>query len=72
MDNDQHLMRQGEVVAVLKGHFQVLLADNNETALAKVSGKIRMSRINILLGDRVEVKFSVYSPQQNGIITKRL
>lgn len=70
--SDQHLVRTGIVENILKGNFQIKLDDNSALALAKISGKIRMARINILLGDRVEVKFSVYEPDNNGIITRRL
>ena len=72
MDNDTHLTRVGTIEDILKGNFKVRLHDTNQTALAKISGKIRMSRINILLGDKVEVKFSVYDPSTNGIIIRRL
>jgi len=71
-NSDQHLVREGEVIAVLKGNFRVLLKDNNETSIVRVSGKMRQARIQVLLGDRVEVKFSVYDPQNNGIISRRL
>lgn len=71
-NSDQHLVREGEVIAVLKGNFRVLLKDNNETSIVRVSGKMRQARIQVLLGDRVEVKFSVYDPQSNGIISRRL
>ena len=70
--SDSHLMREGKIVDILKGNFKVQLNDNNETTLARLSGKLRQNKVLILLGDKVEVKFSVYSPNTNGIISRRL
>lgn len=70
--SDTHLVREGVIEDVLRGNFRVRLKDNNETTIARVSGKLRMNKIHLLLGDHVKVKFSVYDPQTNGIIISRI
>jgi translation initiation factor IF-1 len=69
---DDHLFRNGRVVDFLKGNFKIQLDDNDELVVARLSGKMRLNKILLLLGDRVEVKFSVYDPSTNGIINRRL
>lgn len=50
--------------------FKVQLSDGESTTLAYVSGKMRLHRIKVLVGDKVEV---VLSPDGlRGRITRRL
>jgi translation initiation factor IF-1 len=44
--------------------------DNNETILAYLSGKMRIHRIKVLVGDKVQVQLDPYGGK--GRITKRL
>lgn len=47
--------------------FRVMLDDGNEV-LAHISGKMRIYRIKILLGDRVKVEISAYDPRRGRIV----
>jgi len=50
--------------------FRVILDDNKEEILAFLSGKMRMHRIRVLVGDKVVLKLDHYGGK--GRITKRL
>lgn len=50
--------------------FRVQLEDTAEDAMAHLSGKMRMYRIKVVVGDKVTVEFSPYGGV--GRITRRL
>ena len=50
--------------------FRVTIKDNNEQILTYLSGKMRMYRIKVLVGDKVEVELEPYGGK--GRIVKRL
>ena len=51
----------GRVVKALPNtNFEVILDDSNEEIVAHISGKMRMYRIKVLVGDKVMVEFSPY------------
>jgi translation initiation factor IF-1 len=61
----------GEVVEVLPNAMFRVLVDGQQTAvMGVISGKMRQHNIKILLGDRVEIEFSVYDLTR-GRITRR-
>ncbi len=67
---------EGVVTALLRDvHFKVKL-DNGHELIAHTSGRIRRSKIRILVGDRVLVEIStIYSRKEdikNGRIVRRL
>ncbi len=53
--------------SLMAGMFKVEL-DNEEVALASLSGKIRKFRIRILTGDKVRVEFSPHDLSRGRII----
>ncbi len=62
---------EGEVIEMLPaGSFKVLL-DNNHEILAHLSGKMRMFKIRLVIGDRVKLEMSPYDLTK-GRITRRL
>jgi translation initiation factor IF-1 len=61
---------EGVVEESIKDKFKVRISDEY-VILATLSGKIRLSAIRILPGDKVKVEASVYSPTL-GRITFRL
>ncbi|MCX6753337.1 MAG: translation initiation factor IF-1 [Candidatus Nomurabacteria bacterium] len=68
--NDKILTARGEVTEALPSTlFRVMMEDNKEI-LAYLSGKMRMNRIKVLIGDSVEVVLDPYGGK--GRITKRL
>jgi len=70
MENEKVLTARGFVTEALPSTlFKVKLEDGNEI-LAYLSGKMRMHRIKVLIGDSVEVVLDQYGGK--GRIIKRL
>ena len=62
---------EGAVVEVLpNAMFRVLVDEQEIPVIGVISGKMRQNNIKILLGDRVEIEFSVYDLTR-GRITRR-
>lgn len=62
---------EGEVIDILpNAMFKVKIDDTENIVLGVISGKMRQNNIKILLGDRVEIEFSVYDLTR-GRITRR-
>ena len=74
MAKQEYIEFEGEVVEVFPGgKFGVVLnLDEQKTSqiLAHISGRMRLNKINILVGDRVTVEVSPYDITQ-GRITYR-
>lgn len=67
-DNETAL---GSVVETLPNTlFRVQLDGSDEIILAYLAGKMRLNRIRVLIGDRVELKLDSYGGRAR--ITKRL
>jgi len=69
-ETEQHIEFEGTVIFDTKGCFKIEL-DNGEHINAKPSGKMRLNKIQILLGDKVLVHVGVYD-MKTGKIVKRL
>ena len=68
---DKDTSRDGEVTEALPNTlFRVMLDGEEKEILAYLSGKMRMNRIRVLIGDRVRVEIDPYGGK--GRITKRL
>jgi len=65
------LEMEGEVVELMPPTTFKVLLDNGHEVLAHLSGKMRMNKIKLLLGDRVKVQMSPYDLSR-GRITYRL
>jgi translation initiation factor IF-1 len=62
---------EGKVVDILpNAMFRVLVDGQEKPVIGVISGKMRQHNIKILLGDRVEIEFSVYDLTR-GRITRR-
>jgi len=62
------LRKKGKVIKALPStHFRVKLDDGKEI-IAHLSGKMRMFRIKVLLGDRVTVEISPYDEEKGRIV----
>ncbi|MFP7699368.1 MAG: translation initiation factor IF-1 [Candidatus Phytoplasma pyri] len=57
-----------EVLPNANTKFKVQLISNNKIILAHVSGKIRINKIRVLLGDRVKVEISAYNFSEGRIV----
>lgn len=72
MSKDNHLELKGTVQDSAKGIFRVLIDNtDNHIVLARISGKMRLHKINVVVADRVIVKVSPYD-MTNGMISQRL
>lgn len=58
---------EGEVVDANKGIFKVKV-NENLTVECRLSGKIRINSVKILLGDKVKIEVSEYDPTQGRIV----
>lgn len=60
--------KTGRVLEALPStHFKVLLDDGNEI-IAHLAGKLRIFKIKILPGDRVEVEMTPYDTKRGRIV----
>lgn len=65
------LVTKGTVIEALPNTlFKVLLEDSGNEVLAYLAGKMRMYRIKVLVGDKVELLLDSYGGRAR--ITKRL
>ena len=71
MAKEEGFKLEGEVVEILPNAMFRVLIDGQETpVIGVISGRMRQNNIKILLGDRVEIEFSVYDLTR-GRITRR-
>lgn len=69
-NNEQDLIANGEVTESLPNtNFRVTL-DSGDEILAYLSGKMRIHRIKVLVGDTVQVKLDPYGGK--GRVVKRM
>lgn len=62
---------EGQIIEILpNATFRVKLENTDTPVLGVISGKMRQNNIKVLLGDRVEIEFSVYDLTR-GRITRR-
>jgi len=71
MSDGDHLELWGEVIKVEPaGLFRVSLDESSSVILARLSGKMRKMKINVLCGDHVLVKVSPYD-LTHGFVVRR-
>lgn len=74
MSSDNHLRLNGVIVDHAHDVFRIRIDGQDETrplVRAKLSGKMRMNKINLQIADRVVVEVSVYD-LTNGRVVQRL
>ncbi|MFM2357914.1 MAG: hypothetical protein RJA61_651 [Candidatus Parcubacteria bacterium] len=70
-DNSQKVIVTGRVTEALPNtFFRVTREDTGEEIMTYLSGKMRLHRIRVLVGDRVEVEIDPYGGK--GRVGKRL
>lgn len=70
-DNSQKQVVLGRVVEALPNtFFKVVREDTSEEIMTYLSGKMRLNRIRVLIGDKVEVEIDQYGGK--GRISRRL
>jgi len=60
----------GQVMKVLGSGIMEVHCDNDFTVTGRLSGRMKMHRIKVMVGDQVHVSVSPYDPS-HGIITYR-
>ena len=70
MAKEEGIKMDGKVIEVLPNAMFRVSLNAGSTVTGHISGKMRQTAINILLGDTVEVEFSPYDLTQ-GRITRR-
>ncbi len=71
MVKQEKIKKEGQVIEALPDlRFRVKLDDGDEL-LAKLAGKLRMYRIKILPGDRVDVEVSPYDKTRGRIVWRK-
>ena len=58
----------GKVDEVLPGAMFRVLLENNHKILATIGGKLRQNKIQILLGDNVDIEMSPYDISRGRVI----
>lgn len=72
MAKEEALKLEGEVIEILpNAMFRVLLDGQETPVIGVISGKMRQNNIKILMGDRVEIEFSVYDLTRGRIIRRK-
>ena len=71
MSKEEAVKMEGVVVENLpNAMFRVKLPELDNMVIATLSGRMRQNNIRVLVGDRVEIEFSVYDLNR-GRITRR-
>lgn len=67
-NQNQVIKKEGRVIEKLpNAFFKVVLEDGNEI-MGFLSGKMKMNRITILVGDRVSVEMTPYDDKKGRIV----
>jgi translation initiation factor IF-1 len=71
MSKQQVIVMDGEITEALSNsNFRVMLS-NGHSIICSISGKIRINKIRLMVGDKVEVELSPYDLTR-GRISRRL
>lgn len=70
MAKEETLKLDGQVIDVLPNAMFRVKMPTGQTVMGYISGKMRQNEIKILLGDTVEIEFSLYDLTR-GRITRR-
>jgi len=72
MAKEELIKFEGTVTELMRGGmFRVQIDQPKHEVIAQINGKMRMYKIKVLLGDRVELEISSYDLSK-GRITRRL
>ncbi|MGB9763028.1 MAG: translation initiation factor IF-1 [Minisyncoccia bacterium] len=68
MSTQNFIRKEGVVTESLRNAMFRVKLDSGEEILAHISGKLRLNKIKILVGDRVTVELSPYDSKRGRII----
>lgn len=67
--SNETTVKEGIVIERLPGtNFRIKLDESEKEVLAHLSGKMRLNRIRVLIGDRVRVEISPYDENKGRIV----
>ncbi len=69
-NTDKETLIQGTVIEALPNAMFRVMLDNGKQIIAYMSGKMRMHRIKVLIGDKVEMVEDSYGGNRNRIIRR--
>lgn len=70
-DTTKELLSAGVVTEALPSTLFRIKLENGEEILAYLSGKMRLHRIKVLVGDKVTVRLDPYGGKTSGRVVKR-
>lgn len=70
-ERDDRMTLVGEIVDASKGIFKVEVTAGGSTVICQPSGKIRQNKINLVVGDKVEIEVSPMDTSR-GRVKRRL
>jgi len=72
MGSDNHIRMTGTVIEHMHDIFRIAVdpQESGQLVKAKLSGKMRLNKINLQLGDRVVVEVSVYDLTMGRIVQR--
>ena len=71
MAKEEVLKLEGRVIDILpNAMFRVELDTNRSQVIGVISGKMRQHNIKVLMGDRVEIEFSLYDLTRGRIVRR--
>ena len=68
MSKEVAIELEGKITDILPGDRFKILLENGRDLMAKVSGKMRMHNIKLVIGDTVKVEVSPYDLQKGRIV----
>lgn len=68
MNSRDFIRKEGIVTESLRNAMFRVKLESGEEVLAHLSGKLRLNKIKILIGDKVVVELSPYDPKRGRII----
>lgn len=71
MKEKDFIILSGKVIEILPNNFFKIRINDNYTILGVPSGKMRMNKIRISLGDEVKVEISPYDLKKGRIIWRK-
>ncbi|OGZ03812.1 MAG: translation initiation factor IF-1 [Candidatus Lloydbacteria bacterium RIFCSPHIGHO2_01_FULL_41_20] len=72
IQGDREALTEGLVIEAMPSALFKIKLNSDKEILAYLSGKMRLHRIKVLVGDRVSVKLDEYGGKTSSRIVKRL
>lgn len=70
MASDDLIEVQGEIVETFRGGVFKVVTENNSEVICQPSGKMRVNKINLIVGDKVLIQVSPYDLSKGRVIRR--